>query len=363
MEGVIQSLRGDSKASSTREAYATSWALFMQCLAQHEVGPISEYSHKIQNKLDAYLSNFVAWGSVFKKWSHNTITSRLSGVKAHLKTLGFVISDISISSSVMKGVERNETRQYNNAVARGENPKGPSPDPFPPLAIAMGMKVASRGGDPLKVELATAQLCGFWLLMRSSEICGGVPQDPGQLKAVTLAGVKFLQLGCEVDDWREATSVSIFIPNSKRRGEGAIVSMPAGITFQLDLVSNLGEYIENRKRRERVDLGSPLFPNTTPHLLLKFMKSCWAKASPKTFQKSRCTLHSLRHGGATSLSEVGLPPEALKAHGRWSSNAYERYVQGSTGGLLQAADKLVKWVAFLEDSGCPTIDNARNLMK
>ena len=37
--------------------------------------------------------------------------------------------------------------------------------------------------------------------------------------------------------------------------------------------------------------------------------------------------HSMRIGGATALAFLGAAPEAIKAHGRWRSDAYMRYVR------------------------------------
>jgi hypothetical protein len=36
---------------------------------------------------------------------------------------------------------------------------------------------------------------------------------------------------------------------------------------------------------------------------------------------------SLRSGGATALAEAGAPPELIKGAGRWSSQAFERYIR------------------------------------
>jgi hypothetical protein len=37
--------------------------------------------------------------------------------------------------------------------------------------------------------------------------------------------------------------------------------------------------------------------------------------------------HSFRRGGATAASRVGIPGEEIKQLGRWSSNAFERYIE------------------------------------
>ena len=43
--------------------------------------------------------------------------------------------------------------------------------------------------------------------------------------------------------------------------------------------------------------------------------------------KTNLTPHSFRHGGASWASQQGWPDARIKAHGRWRSDAYKRYVR------------------------------------
>jgi hypothetical protein len=52
-------------------------------------------------------------------------------------------------------------------------------------------------------------------------------------------------------------------------------------------------------------------------------------ATDTSKQAKQYTLHSGRIGGATALAASGLPDSAIKAAGRWKSNAFERYVRPS----------------------------------
>jgi hypothetical protein len=45
--------------------------------------------------------------------------------------------------------------------------------------------------------------------------------------------------------------------------------------------------------------------------------------------KSHLTPHSFRHGGATWAAKAGWPDARIRAHGRWKSDAYKRYVRAS----------------------------------
>ena len=42
--------------------------------------------------------------------------------------------------------------------------------------------------------------------------------------------------------------------------------------------------------------------------------------------RTHLTPHCFRHGGATWAANQGWPDARIKAHGRWKSDAYKRYV-------------------------------------
>ena len=67
--------------------------------------------------------------------------------------------------------------------------------------------------------------------------------------------------------------------------------------------------------------GEALFNVTAKEFEAK-LKSLLKSANIKT----HLTPHSLRHGGATWASQQGWPDARIKAHGRWRSDAYKRYV-------------------------------------
>jgi hypothetical protein len=52
-------------------------------------------------------------------------------------------------------------------------------------------------------------------------------------------------------------------------------------------------------------------------------------ATDSSKQAKQYTLHSGRIGGATALAAAGLSDSAIKAAGRWKSDAIERYVRPS----------------------------------
>ena len=347
-------------ASHTHSAYNNAWSQFNSFLVMVGLPRISTTSW--EGNLDKAMTNFIAHSHRRLGWKLSTIKSKLAGVKHHLKSIGFQ-QPLYIPGTIelLRGLERHENRLRSNAVAMGVDPTmgRTSKPPVPAMAIAVGCQHADKKNDPLITELATAQLTAFWLLLRKSEVCPESSRE-GEIKYITPACVRFLHLGAELDDWRSASSVSVYIPNGKsKRNEGVVVTMPTGLTAKLDLVTRLGKYLEEMKKMDSFLPSQPLFPNITSKKLVKFMRKCISTFVQDREKVKRYTLHSLRHGGATALSEAGLSPEALKAHGRWSSDAYLRYVQSSMGQLYEAAERVTQWVDFLHASTRLRMSNMR----
>lgn len=68
--------------------------------------------------------------------------------------------------------------------------------------------------------------------------------------------------------------------------------------------------------------SSPLYDMTTEQFRNKFQELCnLAKI------KTKLTPHSFRHGGATWAASECWPDVRIRAHGRWSSDAYKKYVR------------------------------------
>ena len=54
----------------------------------------------------------------------------------------------------------------------------------------------------------------------------------------------------------------------------------------------------------------------------------------KVLSPIHISTHSFRIGGATALASVGVPDHVIKAYGRWSSNAYQRYIQLNPNSMI-----------------------------
>ena len=77
--------------------------------------------------------------------------------------------------------------------------------------------------------------------------------------------------------------------------------------------------------------NSLLFPFSLPQLRRWFREACTAVSC-----RTKFTLHSLRHGGATYLHLARVPIEDIMYRGRWASNkSCRRYIQAGRALLLQ----------------------------
>jgi hypothetical protein len=79
----------------------------------------------------------------------------------------------------------------------------------------------------------------------------------------------------------------------------------------------------------------PLMPELWVKLDGTIPKRSWFLNRLRTFLPPQLAGHSLRAGGATALAIAGTRHELIKAAGRWSSDAFERYIRKNPF-LLQA---------------------------
>ena len=133
----------------------------------------------------------------------------------------------------------------------------------------------------------------------------------------------------------------LFLKRSKTDRTNVGVSIPLYKTgHKLCPVKQLHRYI-----KLRLKLFYPTHPCQTPLFLMpngqalnrrEFVKRLRDVLSHMGYEASRFTGHSLRMGAASTAARAGVPVYLIKILGRWSSEAYRRYITVSPSTLSKA---------------------------
>jgi integrase len=122
------------------------------------------------------------------------------------------------------------------------------------------------------------------------------------------------------------------------RGTNIIVAQPAAVAY-------LSEFVDRHSRPAALDgRGSLLFvyPDGTPLSSRQFLSTIRPAFAAIGFKPETVSGHSFRKGGATGLVNAGNDDSIVRAHGRWKSNIYHRYVVPSRSTLIDAARKPIQ---------------------
>ena len=115
---------------------------------------------------------------------------------------------------------------------------------------------------------------------------------------------------------------SFFLPSHKgdRTYEGNTILVQK-VNMPIDPYSPFFEYLLSR------DDLFPLHPELWLTSLGRVPTRHWFMRRLRTFFPKSYAGHSLRSGGATSLAEAGVDMSTIQAVGRWSSSAFQIYIQ------------------------------------
>jgi integrase len=144
--------------------------------------------------------------------------------------------------------------------------------------------------------------------------------------------------------------------DTKREGQTVHI-MSTGVV-DLCPVRALRRYMKLTKHRQTKDA---LFRDSQGRLLTRgsFVKVLRRLLGIVGFDPKMYSSHSCRRGGCQSLAEAGLPEHAIKAHGRWKSDAYLVYLKLTDRAHRRAARSMAR-VGFLSEE---TRRNAMNRLR
>lgn len=110
----------------------------------------------------------------------------------------------------------------------------------------------------------------------------------------------------------------IYFRSFKHSSSPASIRLEDRVSEPLQPVALLCQYMEDIGHYRQDD---PLFPVNGKEFSMVLKRVCHVARI-----KSRLTPHCFRHGGATWASKHGWSQTAIKAHGRWRSDAYNSYI-------------------------------------
>ena len=169
-------------------------------------------------------------------------------------------------------------------------------------------RIATTLFEPYRARLIQAiMVTAFFGFLRVSEY------------AKTKAGHTLLVEDCRVGR-RQAT---LYIRTGKCDKNPVRIKLPAQKDKRVCPVSNLRRYLTVRPNSTARELfvlsdGSPIGDNNVRGWLAKICNS---------LNKEPFSPHALRIGGASWAAAQGWPDSIIRAHGRWKSDAFLRYIK------------------------------------
>ena len=199
-----------------------------------------------------------------------------------------------------------------------------------PQRLWQAMRGAYQDHTKLQANYATALQVGLVALARAGELVSGLPR--GQVDFKRHPSRKHVQF--KYNSEGKPVGCTLWIVNSKAKGAESLRRLPVPLPMTGTYLSpgqalwDLIHVIDPVPADQFAT--TPLFriPSTNKILTVTQLRNeIRFLMSSLGLDGSLYGAHSLRIGGATALAFLGALPEQIKAHGRWKSDAYMRYVR------------------------------------
>ena len=266
--------------------------IYKRCLSRYNqfVQLVGYSSGTIDNKLvRLWLAHLNKQGLAY-----GTICSHLSAIKHWCKKQDLHINLNSPRIAlILKGIKKTK------GAALNMKKKGVAT----PSHIRRLWSTASILGKS-KHRFRTMVVTAFYGFLRPSELC------------VSKAGHYLTQDSVKIG--RNKHSISLTLRTFKHSTVAATIKLKKERSGCCP-VATMEKYIRSVFPPEP---KAPLFNLTTNEFRDELSRVCTAAKI-----RTKLTPHSFRHGGATWAASRGWPDSRIRAHGRWRSNAFLRYVR------------------------------------
>jgi len=307
-------------AVGTEKVYATGWRSWLRFCTEFKLAALNPPEH--------VLCAFVAWlatpaAARKRGLAVSTVRNYLSGI-AHghvMRGLPSPTADLALLRRVTKGHMR----------WRGIHTKQKRPITIGLLALIAG--VVDRS-DAVQSTVFDALCLGVHGLIRLGEL---LPRPSGDRSPMTRAAAYFAPGGMHA---------SLFLPVSKSDpfGAGARVHLFASrdstcpIAALHRLLAVPGTPSMPLLRHGDKALSRDLFITTIRSFIARVETKYGLRLRAREFAG-----HSMRRGGATSLSNRGVPSHFIQWLGRWKSDTYKIYID-------YAPEAVLHWLGHLANS-------------
>ncbi|KAE8240355.1 hypothetical protein A4X13_0g7842 [Tilletia indica] len=202
------------------------------------------------------------------------------------------------------------------------------PPPKPPRAPMTvewldKLYLAADRDNPAEMAVVAAAATGFWGLCRLGELVSST--DPAQKHHnITRAQV------AESIAFGSIPTLTLQLPRTKTKAQGDTVVI-AHQKEECDPIKLMHLHLQQSPcATKEAEATTPLFAyrgerSMVPLTRSKFLSTIGAigkRADIGTLQG-----HSMRIGGCTTLLTRGVPPDRVQLHGRWSGDAFKRYIR------------------------------------
>jgi len=313
-------LTGHSIAQNTWRTYGTAANLFKWFCKEKNIAPSLPVSQDT-------VTRYVLWLSFTRKVSQATISVYLSGLRQlHLQ---HGVDCAALRSDYIKmllqGKKNSETRTAPSAKNSLRKPAT--------ATVLRQLKNALRNSAISLYEkrlIWTVSLILFFGMLRSSEILCVSPANFDPRFCACAEDIKLIDSGAQAD---KKLVITVKVPKEEKTGRNTAIEIFAATNAELCAVASwekwrkLNPPWESRQPAFRKQNGAP-FTQADLNARLKELLPAAGISS-----------HSFRIGAATEMGQRGYKDQDIKATGRWSSDAFERYIRnGKTRRSRIAAD-------------------------
>ena len=296
LENFVDTLVTRSLAPTTLAKYISTWKNFTNFLGSRN---LPHFSNVKAGHIALYLGNLANNGL-----KHSTICSRLSAIEWFLKINGN--DDPSrrvLLQRVLKGINNISVSKVKKNL----------PITKRLLSEIVGIISFATSTVYESVLIKACFLLAYHAALRAGEFCcSGSTKHTIKIENVTLIRDSAeTKISFKKDSFKHSKEPALFIlPPS-----GDVVNCP---------VEALLRYL-----KVRPSTGGPLFVTREGKPLLrakiaKILKACIVNCG---LEPEFYNTHSFRAGRASDLALSGVPKEVIKYTGRWSSNAFTKYVR------------------------------------